>query len=117
MMPLMHDDATAILRSYTEEALAKSRKVGKKKGGKNQPNNETATTTKESTADPNNAMRLQGFSDEELVRELARRRAEQFRLAGASPGNKREELPVDPTGQVCTLNGGDGSIPCRELME
>ena len=26
MLPLMHDDATAILRSYTEEVLAKSRK-------------------------------------------------------------------------------------------
>lgn len=117
-MPLMHDDATAILRSYTEEALGKSRKiVDKKKGAKNQPNNETSATTVESAADPNQAMRLQDCSDQELVRELARRRAEKFRLAGASPGNKRDELPVDPTGQVCTLNGGDGSIPCRELME
>jgi len=117
MMPLMHDDTTAILRSYTEEALAKSRKVDKKKGEKNQPNNETTATTEESAADSNQAVRLQDFSDQELVRELARRRAEKFRLAGASPGNKRDELPVDPTGQVCTLNGGDGSIPCRELME
>merc|ERR1719157_234068 len=31
MIPLMHDDATAIMRSYTEEALAKSRKGVKKK--------------------------------------------------------------------------------------
>jgi hypothetical protein len=23
----------------------------------------------------------------------------------------------DPTGQVCSLNGGNGTIPCRELME
>ena len=62
-------------------------------------------------------MRLQDFSEEELVRELAKRRAEKFRLAGASPQNKRDGLPDDPTGQFCTLNGGDGSIPCRELME
>jgi len=113
----MHDDATAILRSYTEEALAKSRKVDKKKNGKNEPNNPASGTAAESSADPNIAMRLQDFSEEELVRELARRRADKFRLAGASPGNKRDDLPVDPTGQVCTLTGGDGSIPCRELME
>ena len=113
----MHDDATAILRSYTEEALAKSRKVDKKKGGKNGANSQPTNTIEESPADPKIAMQLQDFSDDEIVRELARRRAEKFRLSGASPGNKRDDLPVDPTGQVCTLNGGDGSIPCRELME
>jgi len=117
MMPLMHDDVTAILRSYTEEALAKSRKENRKKGPKKQPSQETTVVAEEGRTNPDTAMRLQDCSDEELVRELARRRAEKFRLAGASPQDKRGDLPVDPTGQVCSLNGGDGSIPCRELME
>merc|ERR1719223_201369 len=115
MMPLMHDDATAILRSYTEEALAKSRKENRKKGSKKQPDQEDDTALAEkSRTNPDNAMLLHDCSEEELTRELARRRAEKFRLAGASPQDKRGLL-VDPTGQVCSLNGGDGSIPCQEL--
>ena len=59
---------------------------------------------------------LAGASEEELVRELARRRAERFRLAGAMGRINGDDEP-DPTGQVCSLNGGNGTIPCRELME
>eukprot|EP00339_Tiarina_fusa_P025532 CAMPEP_0117004236 /NCGR_PEP_ID=MMETSP0472-20121206/5284_1 /TAXON_ID=693140 ORGANISM="Tiarina fusus, Strain LIS" /NCGR_SAMPLE_ID=MMETSP0472 /ASSEMBLY_ACC=CAM_ASM_000603 /LENGTH=1432 /DNA_ID=CAMNT_0004705139 /DNA_START=23 /DNA_END=4321 /DNA_ORIENTATION=- len=134
LLPLMHDDATAILRSYTEEALAKSRK---EQNGKNHPNcsKTMADATKPYTNglngdDPSSAslkasdskaithaspgvVLLSETSDEDLVRELARRRAARYRLAGAMKrlGND------DPTGQVCTLNGGEGSIPCGELME
>ena len=120
MMPLMHDDSTAILRSYTEEALAKSRKGNKGKNsrvpkaaklktdGEVQAENEPTTTQ-------NIPSSLKDASEEELIRELARRRAERFRLAGAMPGRSSDDH--DPTGQVCTLNGGNGSIPCRELME
>lgn len=125
MMPLMHDDATAILRSFTEEALAKSRKgpKGKKaKGGANgKSNGDTELDTREDTREsgtPSSSSSptlLQQLSEDDLVRELARRRAERFRLAGAMPGKQVD--PIDPTGQVCTLNGGKGSIPCRELME
>jgi tRNA(Ile)-lysidine synthase TilS/MesJ len=141
MLPLMHDDSTAILRSYTEEALAKSRKenhvkkrpIGSKSrnGEKSNPdenfkNGDGCETVQESGA---SLTQQQGFeleeeprktktsladaSEEELVRELAHRRAERFRTAGAMKRSDDE----DPTGQVCTLNGGNGSIPCRELME
>jgi hypothetical protein len=135
----MHDDATAILRSYTEEALAKSRKVPNSKkrliqrtGEKNKlyegdkvekhdPPSGNAEPMKPQTASNaaaaqpmENATVLVDASEEELVRELARRRAKRFRLAGAM---KRLQDDEDPTGQVCTLNGGNGSIPCRELME
>jgi hypothetical protein len=49
--------------------------------------------------------------------ELARRKAEKYRLAGAMSRHVEDGGPVDPTGQVCTLDGRDGNIPCRELME
>jgi selenocysteine lyase/cysteine desulfurase/tRNA(Ile)-lysidine synthase TilS/MesJ len=136
MLPLMHADSTSILRSYTEEALAKSRK---NQNGKRRPNgsNLKKDTEKPHEIDsgedsvastPSQAVGrgitidsssggalLSEASDEDLVRELARRRAERFRLAGAM--KRLGEEDDDPTGQVCTLNGGDGSIPCRELME
>ena len=58
---------------------------------------------------------LADASEDELVRELARRKADRYRLTGSM--QKRLVDPEDPTGQVCTLNGGNGTIPCRELME
>ena len=56
---------------------------------------------------------------------LARRRAAKYKLSGAMgrlPDRGRDgedgvDLPEDATGQMCSLNGGDGMIPCRELME
>ena len=138
ILPLMHDDSTAILRSYTEEALAKSRKENKVKRqpndvrkNSNSPENYTLgegdqvsheeqkkKTLKKGTAFsscvPNGGALLADASEEELLKELGKRRAERFRLIGAM---KRLGDNEDPTGQVCTLNGGNGSIPCRELME
>lgn len=116
LLPLMHDDATAILRSYTEEALDKSRKETHKKfrprGGEEEKKDNHAEHT---LADVEST--LASFSDDELVKELARRRAASFRLAGAMKRTGDEDDDVDPTGQVCSLNGGNGTIPCRELME
>jgi tRNA(Ile)-lysidine synthase TilS/MesJ len=147
LLPLMHDDATAILRSYTEEALAKSRKENHVKkrpngskptsrNGKNSKTNKGEGKEEMSGPDGDNgdsrSSQVRAFaetleinsgeiktflseaSEEELVKELARRRAQRFRLAGAM---KRSDDNDDPTGQVCSLNGGNGSIPCRELME
>ena len=122
MMPLMHDDATAILRSYTEEALAKSRKETRKKLT---PSQKDTTATKISPMVTDSPKKGKGQSsmematEEELVHELARRRAERYRLAGAMAPNARmmKDNDDDPTGQVCSLNGGNGTIPCRELME
>ena len=127
MLPLMHDDATAIMRSYTEEAIAKSRKGIKKKPSdfqkKNIGNNNTISeqgkhSGKSGSTDIASCITisLEEASEEMLVRELARRRASKYRLAGAMAMHS-PEVPDDPTGQVCTLNGGNGTIPCRELME
>lgn len=122
MLPLMHDDATAIMRSYTEEAIAKSRKGVKKKPSdfkkKDVGSNGGAEQVMNGSADDHSSkmISLGEASEEMLVRELARRRADKFRLAGAMalhvPDNQG-----DPTGQMCSLNGGNGTIPCRELME
>ena len=141
LLPLMHDDATAILHCYTEEAVAKSRKENKVKirpnrgapqngkkakggsvedtsqstvintGNEADASNEKARDASDNTSD---SVLLVDASEEELVRELARRKAERFRLAGSM---KRLDDTGDPTGQVCSLRGGDGCIPCRELME
>ena len=126
MLPLMHDDATAIMRSYTEEAIAKSRKGIKKKPSdyskKDKGSNVGADQTKSSimniTADDsgNKSTNLEDASEEMLIRELARRRADKYRLAGAMARHS-PDAQGDPTGQVCSLNGGNGTIPCRELME
>ena len=130
MLPLMHDDATAIMRSYTEEAIAKSRKGIKKKPSdfkKNdiRVNGKVENVTAEQGKNPNTNLStddsiakisLDEASEEMLVRELARRRANKYRLAGAMAMHAPENLD-DPTGQVCTLDGRNGTIPCRELME
>ena len=132
MLPLMHDDATAILRSYTEEVLAKSRRENQNKTTR--PNLATLAPKRSNIVDDESEEKKEGtsegccssdgeqltavltdYSDDQLVKELARRRAEKFRLAGAM--KRIDDNEYDPTGQVCTLNGGNGSIPCRELME
>ena len=132
MLPLMHDDATAIMRSYTDEAIAKSRKGVKKKpsdfkkkeNGKNDTKEIVAASEQGGHSATNGSTdmeshittSLEDATEEMLVRELARRRATKYRLAGAMAMHTPEGRD-DPTGQVCTLNGGNGTIPCRELME
>jgi tRNA(Ile)-lysidine synthase TilS/MesJ len=126
MLPLMHDDATAILRSYTEEALAKSRREnhGRKASSdatKNDPKSKILQSIQASKVSVNNGpmsieKSLENASEEDLVRELARRRAARYKLAGAM-APRTQSVDYDATGQVCSLNGGNGTIPCRELME
>jgi tRNA(Ile)-lysidine synthase TilS/MesJ len=127
LIPVMHDDSTAIMRSYLEETIAKSVKVSnrdKKKGSQlcsaskfALRKNENALQT-EFPPDPSQDIRtnLASATEEQLTVELARRRAAKFHLSGAMKCLTSGD-DDDPTGQVCTLNGGNGSIPCRELME
>ena len=137
LIPLMHEDSTAILRCYTEETLSKSKRGNNKKlypnrtievearrdgvntEGAHEENchRDGSIGTKETNANITFAM----VSDEDLIMEIARRKADKFRLFGSMQKSGGSEynngFPQDPTGQVCTLNGGNGSIPCRELME
>lgn len=138
LIPVMHDDSTAIMRSYLEDTIAKSRKVPKKAkkakltNGSNEMEMESTTTTTIPTNNnssgmslPNTLESLEAASEEELVAELARRRAAKYKLSGAmkrlssntGPPAGDTLLPEDATGQACSLTGGDGMIPCRELME
>jgi len=133
LIPIMHDDSTAILRCYTEEAIAKSRKVQNRKGeknnrkhrrendNKNEGNSEICVERSDTitgTHDSKQVFSLADVSDDDIVKELARRRAERYKLAGAmKKAGKYKKDDIDPTGQVCTLDGSGGTITCRDLME
>jgi len=150
LIPIMHDDSTAILRCYTEEAVAKSRKIpnpgGKEKekmkmkgrkhgrensGGDGRENGDggNGVSVVRSVAEEGAArvesgaagavFSLSDLSDDDLVKELARRKAERHKLSGAMKKVewRRKDDIVDPTGQVCTLDGSGGTITCRDLME
>jgi len=149
LIPLMHDDMTSIMRSYLEDTLAKSRKEDGKgikmkkrrdnendtgdmkeanmQDAKDQAKPPPAAPAPAADATATSGKLLVDASEEDLIAELARRKAEKFKWNGASPDNKRISGAgsgpdkkyhdhMDPTGQVCSLNGGDDSIPCRELM-
>jgi hypothetical protein len=130
LIPVMHDDSTAIMRSYLEETIAKSRKipekskVGKVTSGFNsddvQPKEARCTITVdvEVSSEASTRLLLSSATEEELVAELARRRTDKYKLAGAMRRLPNDStLPPDETGQMCSLTGGDGMIPCSELME
>jgi len=137
LIPIMHDDMTSILKSYTEEALEKSRK-GQGPGKKNKKRKHKETSdgssplkteaeekeelepaVKKAGQEGGKGSDLAGCSEEELLRELAKRRAEKFKLFGAMKrhdGNGAND-DKDPTGQVCTMDDENGTIRCYELME
>jgi len=76
------------------------------------------------TLPANGSSPLELATEEELIAELAKRKAAKFKRSGAmkqSSSNKKgageHMLPEDGTGQMCSLTGGEGMIPCSELME
>jgi len=201
MIPLMHEDSTSIIRCYTEEALAKSRKEqpssnkGKPTSGKPRKtkrekmkekhdrkkhyqqqnivkdeqkthhddcNHELVNGNRETTSSTNmnghhqqnadddsmplqdsyiaeaSLVSLSNASDEQIVAELARRKAMKYKLHGSmlkssdkltsdyqvtksnitSKNNADcDTMKSDP--QMCSIQGNaDGTIiPCYELME
>ncbi len=104
----MHDDMTSILKCYTEEAVSKSRKnKGPGKQNKNQEEkrlklelNEINTTLEDE--DSGSGSPLSSYTDEQLVKEMARRKSHRFRLAGAMRriGNDNDES-MDVSDQTC----------------
>ena len=130
LIPLFHDDTTAIMRCYTEEAVSKSRKVATKKTKAMERKKEKSikddtetmqidqtksANLQNTTENKSNHNLLAEFSENDLIKELARRKASKHKLSGSYQGQGSDD--VDPTGQVCTLDGRNGTIPCRELME
>lgn len=110
LLPLMHDDATSILRCYTDEVVSKSRKNN---------NQEVMCSADQENLKRTTSEVLGEVTEEDLVKELARRKADRFRLSGSMKrvDDGDESGIPDPTGQMCSLNGGNGTIPCVELME
>jgi hypothetical protein len=140
LIPIMHDDMSSILKSYTEEALARSRKEqgpgkkNKKRKFKEGANVDLPSSKKNEVEEKKrpesvvNADKKQNgekanladCSEDDLLRELARRRAERFKTYGAMKPNARKHATndeMDLTGQVCTKDGENGTIRCYELME
>ncbi len=120
----MHDDMESILKCYTEEAVSKSRKIkgpGRKIKGFNQngrPDSEKRDSNNnfdgkggiKSEGDINingssesrnsSSKQLSEWSDEELLKEITRRKAHRFRLAGAMKRMDNNE-PHDIRKGVC----------------
>jgi hypothetical protein len=113
LIPLMHDDMSAILRSYTEEVVSKSKKKPHRLDGQSSKHGKTTIVgpllcEKRSLSDA---------TDEDLLREITRRRIARYKENNKVVFGAELSGPSDPTGQTCSLLGGNGSIPCRELME
>ena len=131
ILPLMHEDSSALMWSYTNQITEKSKKEkkpSKKKGKKNfteipHVNLEEKKLSHEDSL----TILLSEASEEELVVELAKRRAKSFSMKGSLQSNNKDindniQNSVDQSKQsneapVCSLNGGPGTIPCYELME
>jgi ribosomal protein S25 len=108
LMPLMHDDALPILRSITEEALARSRKDVKKQ----KVPADAAIVSNAMVPIETASTLLKGVSDDDLLRELARRRGQ--KKITTSPANADDTANTPPS---CSIACGPGNIPCYELME
>lgn len=113
----MHDDSTAIMRSYLEETISKSVKLPSK-GRKPASDADTSSGHLTETGGSNTVSRkneaqllsretslsLHLATEEQLIAELAKRRAAKFQLSGAMKRLASGEED-DPTGQVCSLTG------------
>ena len=125
LIPIMHEDMESILKCYTEEAVSKSRKIKgpgrkKKKYNQKEPDSENHDTNnhgdgkggensreniKGSTdVDMSSSKQLSEWSDDELLKEITRRKANRFRLAGAmkrmgndKPNNTLKEVCDEPS--------------------
>ncbi|GKY96059.1 hypothetical protein MPSEU_000566100 [Mayamaea pseudoterrestris] len=109
LLPLMHEESTAILRCYTEETLARSRKVQKRDRS---PDLDESRTKKFRVDEMES--KLRDASDEALILEIARRKAAKFHLAGAM---KQKDVAEDfdeelseATDKVCSIGGACGNI-------
>ncbi len=113
----MHDDSTAIMRSYLEETIAKSVKLpnkGRKSAGDADTsiehlieNGGSSNVSRDHEAQPSSqepSSSLEWATEEQLIAELAKRRAAKYQLSGAMKRLTSGE-DDDPTGQVCSLTG------------
>ena len=106
-------DKCATKKSYLEE---------KKDDGSPTKTHTTTGTATLSNTTTKDGDQLSSFSEDELIRELAKRRAVRFQLYSAAKyttSNQKEPDGgiEDATGQYCIRRDGrDGSIGCTELI-
>jgi len=144
MLPLMHADSSALMWSYTNQITDKSKKENRNKekgmrgpheknsGKKDSHPLETHLEEKKDdlasppTRNEHRPLLVRDATEDELVVELARRRAAKFGLKGSLQKDlpARTGAPSAPhqhtreeEAPVCSINGGPGTIPCYELME
>ena len=125
LLPLMHRESECVMHSFTEEAVAKSRKKWTPSNKRAKPNGANAgdtvvsgeslqsvtlpdrpssdTTDQVSSQTRPTLSELSAFSDEQLMAELSRRKAARFRLAGAMKSNKTEIGSSDK--MLCNVGG------------
>ena len=109
LIPLMHGDLEPILHGYTEDVVSKSRRrlvPQRRKTNEEDDGVEEKKDTEIEVAAPANVQLVEA-SDDDLIRELARRKAERHRLAGAM--KRLEETVADQsvvaTKAVCSVDG------------
>merc|ERR1712154_735095 len=108
----MHDDMTAILRSYSDEIHAKGKKENNPIYQQRRKEREEQLETKEPTASDADKEQHQKqvalaeqLSDEILLRELARRKANQYRLVGAMKSTASQQQNQEENAVMCTKDG------------
>lgn len=125
LMPLMHPHSEAVMHSFTEDAVSKSRKkwtrpkVVEESGTHNGTVrgkgdwNVVETLENNNINDNNNETSgqkvLADLSDEDLMAELARRRSARFRLAGAMKSIHHSESDPSNISSSCEIGGGGGA--------
>jgi len=118
VIPLMHDDLSSILRCYMEEIVGKSRKKGHRKEldsskGATNENGMHSDALLLSSVKAADVKSVHDFSDHELVKELARRKAAKLRQS--TDGKKdvnggNVSGMVDPSAQQLCMRVGSCTI-------
>lgn len=130
ILPLMHADSSSLMWSYTSQITDKSKKENKKGKVEKSSRQDQIERDINKCADHNlenvetqTTIDLSMLSEDDLVTELARRRAKKFSFKGSlqkditSPSENLKSDVNSDEAPICTLNGGPGSVPCYELME
>ena len=109
LIPLMHGDMEPIMHGYTEDVVAKARKrlVPQQKLENAERNGEEKTDSDSTVSSP--SALLADATDEDLIRELARRKADRHRLSGSH--KRLDDAVTDESASaiaakaVCTVDG------------
>ena len=112
LIPLMHHHSEAIMHSFTEEAVAKSRKKGSPASKSkalpapdSEPSHQEKTTDEEVSTGNHAQGTLADLTDEQLMTELALRKAKRFRLAGAMKPNPDLASSAGNEKMICEVGG------------